>query len=85
MAKRTSISVPRDVVERYQPSETVRHELIRSQGSVCLWKSTLERKQLDLPTQVRYHLIEDGDGIAMLISREESAVDHFNHAVPLAR
>lgn len=81
MAKSKATYVPKDVVERYHPSEIVSHELVLAQGSVCLWKSTLERKQLDLPTQVHYHLIEDGDGIAMLISGEECALDNFNIAV----
>lgn len=84
MANRNCIEVPNDVDKRYRPDERVKHVLVQRRGEVSLWRSTLQRNHLDLPEQVRFHVTESGDGIAVLVPDLERALHIFGHAVDRA-
>lgn len=83
MARRNSISVPRDVAGRFRGEEQVKHELMKENNGVCLWKSILNRSHIALPDSIKYHVTEDGSGCALLIPDEERAIANFNYAVDM--
>lgn len=74
---------PRDLLEHFLPAENASFELVRADGDIHLWKSTVTRNLPDgaAREQVKYHVTEAQSGFAIFfMNNMDSATAAFEHA-----
>lgn len=78
MAEQTTILAtdferpPQCVTERYLPEEKAEHTLVRTAGSLQMWRSRIDLSSRGLQLQERFHIL-DGDEVEVLLMPERIA------------
>ena len=78
------VEAPAELFEMFLPKEEVSFELLRTVGSVRLWRSTAKREPYPDPcypgVAVRYHVTVGARPIYMHMSHLEDAAENFQLA-----
>lgn len=72
---------PAELTERFTPAENARIELVREDGDVRLWKSTVTRPMPDGSARelVKFHVSEGCSCFALFVSSLDTATEHFEY------
>ena len=75
-------SAPQELAGRFTNVDDVHYELVRSDGSLQLWRTFVVRQLAGVKHRiVRLHLFDENGGIALFIGRQADAQALFDHAV----